>query len=199
MPQNRNNKSKPRVMTWMKALPVLSICLIFDAVRFLFEQFWFFGPALAVVYCTNKTGEWAGSLWGLTAAACTAAGGVVGYFGVAALTAFGVVMAIAVGLFGWLTVGLILIIFNGRIFKENEGHTLWFIFSLLISETPIIGSLPGLTGITIKMYHTQIKKDKHAIKKYKEEQANIQLQERNEKITNLMQTNIAESAQAEIY
>lgn len=157
-------------MTWMKALPVLVIALVFDALRFVFEQFWFFGPALAGVYCTAKVNgvltAWTTGLLGAktAAAACGAGATVAGYFGAPAFEAFGVVMAIAVGLFGWMTVGLILIITNSRIFKENEGHALWFIASLLISETPIIGSIPGFTIITVKMYNTQIKKDKENLK-----------------------------------
>lgn len=181
-------------MTWAKALPVLAIALIFDALRFLFEQFWFFGPALAAVYCTAKVNgvltAWTTGLLGAktAAAACGAGAAVAGYFGAPAFEAFGVVMAIAVGLFGWMTVGLILIITNSRIFKENEGHALWFVVSLLISETPIIGSIPGFTIITAKMYSTQIKKDKEALKKYNERQT-----------AELMQARTAQMAQAEIY
>ncbi len=163
-------------MTWAKASPVLVIALIFDALRFVFEQFWFFGPALGALYCTSKVNSAvgtnvAGAAGKAIAAGCSAVAGAAGYFGAPAFTAFGIVMAIAVGLFGWMTVGLILIITNARIFKENEGHALWFVVSLLISEMPIIGSIPGFTGITVKMYHTQIKKDRENLKRYEEEQA----------------------------
>lgn len=181
----------------MKALPVLAIAGLFDALRFMCQQFWFFGPALAGLYCTSKISGVVGTTAGT--AICGAGATAVGYFGYPALITFGVVMAIAVGLFGWMTVGLILIMTNGRIFKENEGHALWFVVSLLISETPIIGSIPGLTGITIKMYHTQIKKDKENLKKYEEEQVLLQSQERNQRIAELMQERDTQLAQAEIY
>ncbi len=183
-------------MTWPKASLVLVIAGIFDALRIFFEMFWFFGPALATVYCTSKVGEWVGSLWGLTAAACTATGGAVGYFSSPVTTVFGAVMAMAVGLFGWMTVGLVLLITNSRIFKENA---MWFASSLAISEVPIIGSLPALTGTMIKMYSTQIKKDKEALKKYEKETADAQAQERNQQVAYLMQARAAQQAQDEIY
>lgn len=185
----------------MKASPVLAVCFVFDAVRFVFEQFWFFGPALAAVYCTANVGgvvsTWSAGLLGTktAAAVCGASATVVGSLGAPAIAAFGVVMAIAVGLFGWMTAGLMLMMTNARIFKENEGHALWFGFSLLISEVPIIGSLPALTGVTVKMYSTQIKKDKESLKKYEKETAAARLQEQNQQTAYLMQSSAAMEAQ----
>lgn len=189
-------------MTWTKALPILAISLIFDAVRLLFEMFWFFGPALAALYCTIQgSGTAVGAFAGVTAVAtiCGGVAGVAGFFGAGAIEAFGVIMAIAVGLLGWMTVGLILIMTNARIFKENAGHSLWFIGSLLISEVPIIGALPALTGTTLKMYHAQIKKDKKALVAYEKRHADEQLQERRQQAAELMQSRDAEQAQEEIY
>jgi hypothetical protein len=197
MPQKRNDLMPPPVMTWPKATPVLALSVIFDAIRFFFEQFWFFGPALAAIYCTGKAGEYVGSLWGLTAAACPAAAGVAGYFASAPIATFGIVMAIAVGFLGWLTIGLILLMTNNRIFKENEGHALWFVGSLLISEIPIVGSIPGFTIIVFKMYRTQIKKDRELFKKYQKEQAAQQLQERNQRIAELTQAQAADNYYAQ--
>ncbi|MCX6787025.1 MAG: hypothetical protein NTY93_00665 [Candidatus Kaiserbacteria bacterium] len=184
MPQKRNNPPPP-VMTWMKALPVLIVAGIFDLVRIFFEQFWFFGPAVAALYCTTKVSGVVGMTVG--SLLCGAGAGAVGYIGSGAIEAFGVVMAMAIGLFGWMTVGLILIMTNGRIFEENAGHSLWFAASLLISETPIIGTIPGLTGVTVKMYMTQIKKDKENLAKYEKEQAAQQSQEQNQKIIEFQQ------------
>ena len=122
-------------MTWTKALPVLAVCLIFDVVRFLFEQFWFFGPALAGVYCTvESTGVvtklTAGVLGGKTAVAfCAAASGVLGYFGAPAIETFGVVMAIAVGFLGWLAVGL------ARRYRRQLGDTLRDRIAAVIGDT----------------------------------------------------------------
>ncbi|MFA5744650.1 MAG: hypothetical protein WC887_00285 [Candidatus Paceibacterota bacterium] len=172
-------------MTWPKASPVLIIAGIFDLLRIMFEQFWFFGPAIAATYCTAKVSGMVGTTIGSTI--CGAGASVIGTVGSPAIIAFGVVMAMAVGLFGWMTIGLVLIMTNSRIFKENEGQILWFVGSLLLSETPIIGTIPGLTGATIKMYHTQIKKDNENVAKYNKEQAAQQVQEQNQRNAELMQ------------
>lgn len=179
----------------MKAAPVLVVAGVFDALRFIFEQFWFFGPALAATYCTvagadTTVGAAAGTK--VVAAGCTAVSGVVGYFGAPAIAAFGVVMAIAIGLFGWMTVGLMLMMTNARIFKEHSGHTLWFVASLAISEIPIIGSVPALAGTMVKMYSAQIKKDKENVKKYEKEIAAAQQQEQNQQRAELMQAQAAQ-------
>ena len=199
MPRNRNSSEPPKVMTWPKALPILIIAGIFDLARIFFEFFWLLGPALAGVICLDKVSGVIGTVAG--GLVCGAGATAVGYFGAPALTAFGIVMAIAVGLLGWMTVGLMLIMTNGRIFKENAGNAIWFGASLLISEIPIIGAIPGVTIATAKMYHTQIKKDKTEYAKWEKENADAQLQERNQRdaqIAEFMQARNAELAQAEI-
>lgn len=189
----------PKTMTWSQAYFILVVCVVFDALRIFFEQFWFFGPALAAVACTNIVSGWVGSLWGLTAAACAAAGGVLGYFGAAPIAAFGVIMAMAVGLMGWLAIGLMLIMTNARIFEENAGHALWFAASLLISEIPIIGTIPALTIIVWRMYRVQIKKEKGALQKYESEQAAAIAEERQQQqvaAAELMQARALQQDQA---
>lgn len=205
MPPKRNNPTRiarrggantqpPPVMTWPKASPVLIIAVIFDALRIMFEQFWFFGPALAAAYCTAKV---SGTVGTIGETLCSAGAGAAGYFGSPAIIAFGAVMAIAVGLFGWMTIGLMLIMTNSRIFKENEGQALWFVGSLLLSATPIIGTIPGFIGATGKMYHTQIKKDKENLAKYEKEQAAQKAQERNQNILEFQQARATQLEQAE--
>jgi hypothetical protein len=171
---DRRRQEPPLVMTWKKASFFLVVCVVFDALRLFFTMFWFFGPALAGMYCTSKAGALVGQWWGLTAFACTAAGGIIGYFSAPVTVVFGTVMAIAVGLFGWMTVGLLLLMFNSRIFKENA---LWFISSLAISEIPLVGALPSMTAATWKMFSNQIKKERAAFKKYEKEQSDEQLRE----------------------
>lgn len=179
-------------MTWGGAMPVLAICLIFDALRLLFEQFWFFGPAFAAVVCTIKVG---GVLKTVTlgllgtkgaAAVCGGAASVLAVYGAPIFEGFGVIMAMAVGLFGWLAVGLILIITNARIFEENAGHALWFAASLLISEIPIIGTVPALIIIVWRMYRVQIKKDREALKKYESDHATDLQTDRQQQATEFM-------------
>lgn len=191
MPQKRNSQEPPRVMTWMKASPVLIVSFIFDALRFMFSQFWFFGPVLIGIGTSAVVGGVTGKVAGVIA-------GGASVLGAPELQIFGIVMAMAVGLLGWLTIGLLLIITNARIFKENAGNTLWFIASLGISEIPFIGALPALTGTVVKMYSTQIKKEKAMLRKYEKEQAAVQLQERKQQAAELMQVRAAQLAQDEI-
>ncbi|MBU6491073.1 hypothetical protein KGQ25_02910 [Patescibacteria group bacterium] len=193
--RNSNDSQPPQAMTWAKALPILVIAGIFDALRFMFEQFWFFGPALAGVGVAVATSGWVGSWVGGALGAAT--GAVLGFFGGAALEIFGIVMAMAVGLLGWLTIGLLLMITNGRLFKEQAGNTIWFMFGLFISEIPIIGSLPGLTGVTFKMYHAQIREEKKALARYEKERVGMLQQEREARARQIMQVRAVQLAQAE--
>ncbi len=197
-PQKRNNPEPPEVMTWGKALPVLVIAAVFDALRFMFEWFIIFGPAIAAAYCTAK----GSSYIGITASGvlCSTGAAVGGFFGAAFIGPFGMVMAIVTGFAGWLAVLIILLIFNGRIFKENA---LWFGVSLLISEMPFIGSIPAITIAVWRMHSHQIKIEKAALKKWEKENANAQLQERRQQQVaqqaQLMQMQAAELASADVY
>lgn len=206
MPSRRNSSKPPKTMTWAKAAPVLALCALFDALRILFEQFWFFGPALAMVACTAAGGAILKYVWLGTktaAALCGAGLAVAEYFGIGVpIEMFGVIMAMAVGLMGWLAVGFILIITDARIFKENAGHALWFAASLLISEMPIVGTIPAITVVVWRMYHVQIKKEAAARQKYESEQAAALAAEREEQqrqAAAIMQARAAQMAAAEIY
>lgn len=207
MPQKRNNSEPPPVMTWSKASPVLAFAVVFDALRMMFEMFWFFGPALAALACTlgvnSALGTSVAAIAGkITAAGCSLAAGAAGFVGAPAIEAFGVVMAMAVGFAGWLVVGAIIMWTNKRIIAENAGHALWFVGSLLISEIPIVGTFPALTGVAWKMYATQIKKDKEVLQKYEKENAVAQQQERDrqaEQTAQLMQAQAAQLASADVY
>ena len=191
MPQKRNSQEPPPAMTWAKASPVLVLCIIFDALRFMFNQFWFFGPVLIGIGTSAVIDGAVGKVAGVIA-------GGASVLGAPELQVFGIVMAMAVGLFGWLTIGLLLITTNTRIFKENAGNALWFIASLGISEIPFIGALPALTGTVLKMYGTQIKKEKRALKQYEQQQATERLQEQKQQAVELMQVRAAQLAQDEI-
>lgn len=164
-------------MTWGKALPVLLISGVFDLLRVFFVMFWFFGPALAGVVCTSGVNSYLNTSVAETggkvvAAGCSAAG-AVGYVGAAPIAMFGVVMAMAVGLLGWLTVGMILVLTNIPIFKENASGGLLMLLGLGMSQIPFINSLPALTGTIIKLYHTQIAKEKESLRQWRQTQAQM--------------------------
>lgn len=187
--RRRNNQEPPKVMTWGKASPALVIAAIFDVLRFMFQWFWFFGPALVGLYCTVKVG----AVWmigKLLSAGCAAGATAIGIGAFAPIAAFGVIMAMATALAGWLAVGGWMLMTNARIFKENA---LWFVGSLLVSEVPIVGSVPALTIVVWKMYSHQIKIEKSALKRYQEEQATAQATEREQQF---MQIQAAQQEQA---
>ncbi|MEK7135820.1 MAG: hypothetical protein AAB831_01520 [Patescibacteria group bacterium] len=173
MSRKTNDSGPPKVMTWGKATPALVISVISDALRLMFVGFIFFGPAMAGLYCTSTTSGWVGSLGGLTTAACTAGAVALGFYGFVPAATFGTVMAMAVGLLGWLVVGGWLWAKNSRIFKEN---TLWFVGSLLFSEMPFIGAIPAITASVWKMHSNQIKIEKAVFAKWKKENAERQRQ-----------------------
>ncbi len=199
MPRSRNNSSEPPpTMTWSKATPVLVVAVLFDVVRIFFEMFWFFGPALAALYCTSTVSGWVGSLWGLTAAACVAGAAKAGVAVSAVTIPFGTVMAIAVGLFGWLTIGFLLMSTNARIFKV-PGNALWLIASLGIAEIPLIGTIPSFTLALWRMYRKQIKAETAALRRWEKENAEAQLQEREQRVAQLMQAGATEFAPADVY
>lgn len=196
MPQNRSNSSRrarssgadtkpPEVMTWGKAIPVLVVCGLFDFLRLMFEQFLFFGPAFANIYCVEKVSNVVGTTIG--GVVCSSTAIAAGLLSGVAIETFGIMMAMAIGLIGWLSIGAWLMGANRRILKENEGNAVWFVASLAVSEIPIVGSLPALTAIMARMYYVQIKKEEAALKKYEEEQAARRLRERAENDAEFMQ------------
>jgi len=199
MPQKRN-KPPPEVMTWSRATPVLVLCVIFDAFRFMFVMFWFFGPAMAALFCTIGVNEYPGTSVSVVtgkvvAVACVGGAATFGAIGMPWIEMFGVVMAMAVGLIGWLTIFLIQLLNNAGIFKENFAMIIRFAIGLLLSEIPIINALPSLTIINITMFHIQIKKGKEELQKWEEENADAQAQERKQQI-NAVQTRIAQQQAA---
>lgn len=165
-------------MTWGKAAPVLALCVAFDLLRTFFSLFWLFGPALGAAYCTSTVNiaagtDIAGGAGQVVAGLCTGVAVAAGVAFSAAITWFGVIMAMAIGLFGWLLVYTILIVSNGRIFRENSSSILMTLLSLGTSELPFINALPALTLTTGRLYHTQIKMEKKRLQKWKQEQVQI--------------------------
>ncbi len=200
MPQSRNRPKPPPAMTWGRAIPILVLCVIFDALRFFFNMFWFFGPAMAALVCTvagsnTSVGQFVGTT--ATAAVCSTAAGVAGFFGAVPIEAFGVIMAMAVGLIGWLTIFLIQLMNNVGIFRANFSMIIRFGLSLLLSEIPIVSALPSLTIINVTMFNIQIKKGREAEQKWEEEHATEQSGERREQAGQLMQARAAKQARLE--
>ena len=165
-PTRSNPGPRPHVMTWAKATPVLAVCVLFDIVRAFFEMFWFFGPlAISVGVSTwigGTLGNVAGTVAGVAAATPVARG---------VLELFGVIMAMAIALAGWLTVGIWLLVTNIRIFRSSVSSKVHVMGGLLVSGLPVLGFLPAMTFTVGRLYRGQIKREKVALKKWEVAQA----------------------------
>lgn len=206
MPPSRSSEKPPEAMTLLRAMPVIAFAGVFDLLKMLFEAFWFFGPALAAVYCSAKVNgiltTWTAGLLGMKTAAlaCSAAvtgavagaAVVTGGLSAEAIEVFGIIMAMAVGFLGNIAVLFWLLAKNPRIFKANERAALWFGGSFLVSELPFIGAFPALSVTLWRMYKKQIQADAaaHAAWKRKSAQdAAARVQERQQQAAGLMQAN----------
>lgn len=185
-------------MKWSRAAPVLAVAAIFDLARAFFNLFWFFGPALAAVYCASKVGEWVGSLWGLTETACVAGAAVSGAYVAAITIPLGVIMATATGLAAFLVLGLLVIMTNARIFKSSPSIMLRLTGSLGMGIIPLVGAIPVFSFTMWRLYRRQIKVESAALKRWEKEHAQdiaMQNKERQRQAAQLMQVRNAQIVQ----
>lgn len=196
MQQRTDVGPAPETMTWGKASPVLIVGGIFDLLRLMCQQLWFFGPALVALYCADKVGDSALNIGGVLTTACVAGAAVAGAYSLPVLGALGIVLAIAVGFMGWLVVGLTIMMSNRRLFRENSVNIAWFAGSLLLSEIPFVGTLPALSGTLFKMYRTQIRKEKAALAEHRKKTEEARVQERQRQAAELMQIQRMQQAAA---
>jgi len=198
------SSSPPRVMMWGKAMPVIVIAVVFDLMRIFFQQFWFFGPAVAAVGCTagvnsiveTTIAETAGKA---VAIGCGAVAGAAGFYGVGVFETFGVIMAMAVGLAGFLTLGIWIAASDSRLFKVNKSGWLWLTGGLGVAEIPFIGTFPAFSVVLWILYRRQIKIEKAGLKRWQQEQAQLASQDRENQIAELMQMSAATAAPQDIY
>lgn len=174
-------------MTWPRAAIALVIGILADLAGGFFSAFWFFGPALGVGLCTGGVRAVAGEFVGVV----TAAGGctivvkgvqlAADFFTVGGFTAgvivFGSVMALLVGIMGWGAVGVLLLMTNRRIFKQNATSVLWFLGGFAFDQIPVINALPAITPTVFRLYRAQIRKDKSELAAYERRKAELETQE----------------------
>lgn len=170
--------SEPPVMTWSDALPKLVVSGVSDALKFMFQQFWFFGPALLGTGTAAFIGQYLGSAAGGVTGSLV--GIAAGYFALPVFAVFGSIMAMAVGLIGWLALGLWVAMTNARIFKANASGGLWFAGSLAGGIVPFVGTIPFMTATLVKLYATQIRVEKQAHEKWRKEQGAARSRQRTE-------------------
>jgi flagellar biosynthesis GTPase FlhF len=172
-------------MTWSKAFLPLGVAIICDVLGFVFSLLGIFGPALAgfaAKVATSGTGETVSTTLGALVAGGSA------YFGGAGLEFAGTILAMVTGFFAWMTVGLIMLTSNFRIFEGM--NTVLFASALLIDELPIINCIPALSWRVFKMYRAQIKEDK---KKFTEYEAS----QKQERALELRRATVAQVAEAQ--
>ncbi|MDO8742276.1 MAG: hypothetical protein Q7J45_01900 [bacterium] len=196
MPPRRINPP-PEVMTWGKSSAILavSVSAIFDTLRIACGFLWLFGPALAGIYCQQKLGGALGET--IATAVCATGATTLGVTASPVFMLFGTVLAIAMGIFGWLIVIAIIIFTNERLMKENFSHVFWLAGSLLVSEIPIIGSIPALTATVIKLYSDQIKRDKEMLQTYEADIVAAKQEERDQHTALLFQMQNARTQEAQ--
>jgi hypothetical protein len=124
--------------------------------------------------------------------------GTAGFFLSETTVSFGAIMSDVVGFAGFLTLGLLILMTNRRIFVVNPSGSLEFLASFGMCEIPFIGTIPAFSIMLFFLYRKQIKVEKTALKKWENEQENNRLQERNRRVAILMQEQQMQLAEAEI-
>lgn len=196
MPQNRNSETPPKVMTWPKAImPVLIVAGVFDLLRAFFNLFWFFGPAIAALYCSSTVSDMIGSVWGLTKVACDMAAVAAGVYFSPVIASFGVIMADAVALLGFLLLTALVFGTNARILKTVQTAMMQIGASFGIAALPFIGAIPTFTITLYKLYRRQIKLEKAAYKKWEKAQAAEKNRNREQEAAEIIQARNAQAVQ----
>ena len=190
MPRAARSEKPPEPMTWGRALPVLLVAALFDAIRFVFEWFWLFGPTLfGAAIAATAGGGWIGTGLGATAAGASA------YFADGLFEMMGLILAMIAGLAGWLVIFLLLALLNHRIFKHNS--ILVTILGLIVSETPFVGSIPSITLAMWRMYHVQIREERAAMKRWEKENAAAVAKQRQEQVARQARQAAMQAAQVQ--
>lgn len=175
-------------------MPVIVVAALFDILRAFFTLFWFFGPALAGATCVYKYG----GVWvvgKLLAAGCVSLAVAGGVAGSGFTTPLGVVMADAVGLAGFLVLGLWIVMTNARILKAVKNAPLQFAGAFAVGEIPFLGAFPVFAVILWRLYGAQIRIEQATHDKWEKENADAQLQQRNQVAARVMQIQTAQQAQ----
>lgn len=159
-------------MTGGRATLLFAPAVLLDALKFACTQLWFFGPALiALAGSAAVGGGWFGAAVGtiIGAGAAATAG--------AAIEMIGVILALAVGLLGWMLL-LTLMIFMGIQPLHSRNFTAVLV-GFILSEIPFIDAVPSFTVSMWRVVQGQRKADKEARKKWQAENAEaIKQQER---------------------
>ncbi|MCR4333440.1 MAG: hypothetical protein NUV60_00220 [Patescibacteria group bacterium] len=200
MPPNKNSP-QPKVMTWPRAWPMIIGTAVFDLVRAFFQFFWFFGPALGAIVCTAGVNTAVGaSISGVVgkvvATGCSGAAVVLGSVFSESTTVFGVIVADALGLFGFLALKMWMYS-NARRRKVLKEMWLLQMGSFMGSLIPFIGAFPFYSFVLFFTYKHQIKIEKADYKKWEKETENARLQQQNQQAARVAQIQAAQQTRVE--
>jgi hypothetical protein len=104
-------------------------------------------------------------------ALCAGAGVAAGAAAIAATAPIGVILAEAVGLIGFLTLGLLLIMTNARIVKSVASAPWYFAGAFAFGEVPFLGALPVFSITLWRLYRSQIHAETAALKAWEKAHA----------------------------
>lgn len=151
-------------MTNGKVALLVSFALLFDALKFMCTQLWFFGPALiGLAGSVALGGGWFGSIVGTVIGVGAAAS--VG----AAIEALGIILSLIVGAFGWLIMFGLLIGMGVQPFGTR--HFTPVLIGFLVGEMPFVNALPTFTVPVWQIIRSERKADTEARKKWAAENA----------------------------
>lgn len=159
MPQKKISGNLPTVTTWGDATPVLVVAVVFDLLRIVCTWLWVFAPGILAVYCVEKIHS---------ALLCGTAGTVVGAAAAGPLMAVGALLSTAVGLMGWIFVALVLFLRSPKVFERS---LMQLGLAFILSEVPLLSSIPSLTIAIWRLFRGQIKEDKEALQAYNKKHA----------------------------
>jgi hypothetical protein len=167
MPRTRSRP--PKVLSGRRKYAIVFLILALELLQLFFVFFWLTGPAVAAVGCTSVTNDLIGTdvtnLGGKFAAlVCAAAAATAGFYMSPALVSFGSVLAMVIGFFTWMTLGLILILTDSRVFIEEPRSLVWYISSLAISLIPLANGFFELTLTAWRILNAQTKKERVKLK-----------------------------------
>lgn len=160
-------------MTGSKSTLLISIAILFDALKFMCTQLWFFGPAIiGLAGSVALGGGWFGSIVGTVIGVATAAS--VG----AAIEALGIILSLIIGVIGWLVMFALLIGMGVQPFGTR--HFTPVLVGFLVGEMPFVNALPTFTVPVWQIIRSERKADKEAHKKWKAENAALIKQQQRE-------------------
>ncbi len=174
-------------MPLSKTVIAISLAAFFDALKFGCSIFIFLGPVLAGFAAATWVESKAGGLLGERAADLGVAAGALvgvgtGVWGAPVYMVLGIVLGMAVALFGWMFF-LTWFLFSGvPLFKSSR--LIAILAGWITSEVPFVGALPTFTVSISHIVLSARRDDKERLKKWKKQntaqRAGLLQQEQNE-------------------